>query len=92
MVTQVEFFRGFFADNVFYLLQALQARMTDKGVKHVFEGEFQATDFIQYLGEHFIGDAFAIDQYAIAVKNDQVERLAQLDRARGIFFGDSRGK
>ena len=73
LVAQVEFGWRRLADHRLDFLQALRARVADKGVEHIIEGEFQAADFVKHAREHFVGNALAVDQHAVAIEDDQVK-------------------
>jgi len=73
LVAQIEFGWWRLTDHRLDFLQALRARVPDKGVEHIIEGEFQAADFVKHAREHFVGNALTVDQHAVAVEDDQVK-------------------
>ena len=44
--------------------------MSDKMIEHFFKRQAQSTLFFEHPGKNTIGDALAVYQYTVAIKND----------------------
>ncbi len=62
--------------------------MPDEGIEHIIKRKLQATNLSQQTREYFVGDAFAVDQHTVTIKDNQVNFGAQLSRPGRFFFGD----